>query len=97
MSKISLGDFGNTCPDGRCVVGFFTSVGIPTGQEILLNDPNWSTPFDDDLFSLFGTVDEGGIWRWDGRGNPADFNRNTVLRIDAWYDDPSKAAALWDS
>jgi hypothetical protein len=96
MNKVRLIDFGNNCPDGKCVVGFFTSVGIPTGQEILLNNPDYTTPFDD-LFRIRGTVGADGIWHWDGEGNPTDFQRNTVLRIDAWYDDESRATALLDA
>jgi hypothetical protein len=90
-TKISLGDFGNDCPDGECVLGFYTSVGIPAGQEILLNHPDFTTPFDDDLFGLQGTIDDDGTWHWDGKGNPTDDNLNTVLRIDAWYDTAERA------
>lgn len=93
-ARISLGDFANDFPEGQAPIGFYASIGKPAGEEFVLNDPDYTTPFDGELFDLNGTVDQDGIWRWDGEGNPTDFNRNTVTHLSAWYDHAEKAETI---
>jgi hypothetical protein len=87
--KMSLDEFG---PDRV----WFTSIGIPGGLTVhftgLIDEESGESydldpsdirdciPFD---WSLEGTV-TAGEWCWDGRGNPRDWNRNTITRIVAF-------------
>ena len=89
---ITLLDYINGGHDDECTVGFYTSVGIPAGQEILLGHPDWTTPFDEALEALEGTVGADGIWRWNGEGEPVDLKHNTITRVDAWHDDIDRMA-----
>lgn len=89
-TKVTLGDFGADSV-------WFVSVGIPMGETVdLVNgeDPDTGEkyalePCDIDRmvpfgWDLEGAVNEHGEWCWDGKGDPRDWNRNTVTAIKAF-------------
>ncbi len=90
--KISLTSYCDSCPEGRCVVGFYTSVGEPNGREIFLDPPgNPGHPFLVAPHRIKGSVDQYGVWRWDGRGPLKDSHGATVLSLSVWYDPAIRA------
>jgi hypothetical protein len=67
---------------------FIVSVGSPAGVVTNLFDPECPVHLDEACSFLpehvMGEIDKQGFWRWNGIGNPTDWQGNTILRIDAW-------------
>lgn len=59
----------------------YIAIGNPTGSELAYCPEYYEIPIYD-LEELQGEVDQDGVWRWDGQGNPRTYHgNNSVTKI----------------
>jgi hypothetical protein len=84
---MTLNDYAN---ERENVVLFWASGGTPGGEYAPLGNPDLDFADRRGLLNMNGDVDDSGDWRWDGEGNPADDNANSITKLHAYVD-----AKLW--